>query len=65
MLPEIDYYTQKEEIVDAAILSPRSRDMCKGLHVYWTTRNPISNGKLPEATLYFEMIYCIPIILHT
>ena len=46
MLPETDYYIHKKEVVDTAILSPRSRDMCQGLPVYWTTRDSISSGEL-------------------
>lgn len=43
-LPEMDYFVQKNTVVDAAILSPRSRDMCQGLPVYWMTRSMKSAG---------------------
>ena len=45
VLPEMDYYVQKDTVMDSAILSPRSREMCQGLPVYWMARSSEISGK--------------------
>lgn len=60
ILQKTDYFTEKNEIVDTAIFSPRSRDMCQGLPVYWTTTSKKLNENQAQRQRQKRDLVCEP-----